>query len=71
MSHPAYAPSPDVRVSVEVSFLAWGDDVVELYCLPETRANPALNAGPGFWRLRAEGLGDRQSGPEGVEILPL
>ncbi|MBP1805746.1 VOC family protein [Rubellimicrobium aerolatum] len=56
---------------VEASFLAWGDDVVELYCLPETRANPTLNAGRGFWRLRAEGLDGPQTGPEGVEILPL
>lgn len=57
---------------VDVAFLAWGDDVVELYCLPETRADPSLNGGAGFWRrLRAEGIEGRQVGPEGVEILPL
>ncbi|WP_210527068.1 VOC family protein [Rubellimicrobium arenae] len=57
---------------VEVSFLAWGDDVVELYCLPETRADPTLNAGSGYWRrLRAEGIDGPRHGPEGIEILPL
>ena len=57
---------------VDVAFLAWGDDVVELYCLPETRADPSLNGGTGFWRrLRSEGIDGRQVGPEGVEILPL
>ncbi len=55
---------------VQVAFLAWGDDVVELYCLPKTRADPATTAGRGFWRLRAEGL-EPATGPEGVEILPL
>lgn len=56
---------------IDVAFLAWGEDVVELYCLPETRADPTLNGGLGFWRrLRAEGLG-AATGPEGVEILPL
>jgi hypothetical protein len=44
---------------------------VELYCMPETRADPSGNAGAGFWRrLRAEGL-EACEGPEGVEILPL
>ncbi len=57
---------------VDVAFLAWGDDVVELYCLPETRADASLNSGAGFLRrLRAEGIDERQVGPEGVEILPL
>ncbi|TNC74710.1 hypothetical protein [Rubellimicrobium roseum] len=57
---------------VDVAFLAWGEDVVELYCLPETRADPSLNAGQGFWRrLRAQGIDGRQVGPEGIEILPL
>jgi catechol 2,3-dioxygenase-like lactoylglutathione lyase family enzyme len=56
---------------VDVAFLAWGEDVLELYCLPETRADPSRNGGLGFWRrLRAEGLG-AATGPEGVEILPL
>jgi catechol 2,3-dioxygenase-like lactoylglutathione lyase family enzyme len=56
---------------VEVAFLAWGEDVVELYSLPEVRADPSLNGGDGFWRLRAEGIEGRQVGPEGVEVLPL
>ena len=56
---------------VDVSFLAWGDDVLELYCLPETRADPSLTAGGGFWRLRAEGLDGPRAGPEGVEVAPL
>lgn len=56
---------------VDVAFLAWGDSVVELYCLPETRADPRLNGGQGFWRrLRAVGLAGRRVGPEGVEVLP-
>jgi hypothetical protein len=56
---------------IDVAFLAWGGDVVELYCLPETRADPSLNGGLGFWRrLRAEGLG-AATGPEGIEVLPL
>jgi len=57
---------------VDVAFLAWGDSVVELYCLPETRADPASNGGGGFWRrLRAEGMTDARIGPEDVEVLPL
>lgn len=57
---------------VEVAFLAWGADVVEVYCLPETRADPALDQGRGFWRrLRAEGLDGPRRGPEGLEVLPL
>jgi catechol 2,3-dioxygenase-like lactoylglutathione lyase family enzyme len=57
---------------VDVAFLAWGDSVVELYCLPETRADPTRNDGLGFWRrLRSQGILDRRVGPEGVEILPL
>ena len=57
---------------VDVAFLRWGDDVVELYCLPETRADPGSNAGQGYWRrLRSEGIDARREGPEGVEILPL
>ncbi len=56
---------------IDVAFLAWGEDVVEVYCLPETRADPSLNDGLGFWRrLRAEGLG-AATGPEGIEVLPL
>jgi catechol 2,3-dioxygenase-like lactoylglutathione lyase family enzyme len=56
---------------VEVAFLAWGEDVMELYSLPETRADPMANAGLGFWRrLRAEGL-EAAVGPEGVQVLPL
>ena len=56
---------------VDVAFLAWGEDVLELYSLPETRADPLHNGGTGFWRrLRAEGIDNRQVGPEGVEILP-
>ncbi|TNC50162.1 hypothetical protein FHG66_09400 [Rubellimicrobium rubrum] len=57
---------------VDVAFLAWGDDVVELYCLPETRADPTLSDGLGFWRrLRAQGIDGPRTGPEGVEVLPL
>lgn len=57
---------------VEVAFLAWGDSVVELYCLPETRADPSNNNGQGYWRrLRAAGMAERRVGPEGVEVLPL
>jgi catechol 2,3-dioxygenase-like lactoylglutathione lyase family enzyme len=55
----------------EVAFLAWGEDVVELYGLPEVRADPSLIAGAGFWRLRSEGIEERRVGPEGVEVLPL
>ena len=29
----------------DVAFLAWGESVVEIYCLPETRADPSLNGG--------------------------
>ena len=61
---------PEGRVNV--AFLGWGDDVVELYCLPETRADPTLTGGLGFWRrLRAEGIDGPRLGPEGLEILPL
>jgi catechol 2,3-dioxygenase-like lactoylglutathione lyase family enzyme len=57
---------------VDVAFLAWGDSVVELYCLPETRSDPSLNGGQGYWRrLRAIGIEERRVGPEGVELLPL
>ena len=57
---------------VDVAFLAWGDSVVELYCQPETRADPSLNHGLGFWRrLRAVGIEGRRVGPEGVEVSPL
>ncbi|EYD77543.1 hypothetical protein Rumeso_00709 [Rubellimicrobium mesophilum DSM 19309] len=60
---------PEGRVGV--AFLAWGDSVLELYSLPETRSAPSLDSAPGFWRLRAEGIGKRRVGPEGVEVLPL
>jgi catechol 2,3-dioxygenase-like lactoylglutathione lyase family enzyme len=57
---------------IDVAFLAWGNSVVELYCLPETRTAPSLNAGPGFWRrIRAEDMSERCLGPEGIEVLPL
>lgn len=55
---------------VDVSFLAWGEDVLELYCLPETRADPSSSGRLGPWRIRVEGL-PSVTGPEGVEILPL
>jgi hypothetical protein len=29
----------------DVAFLAWGESVVEIYCLPETRADPSLSGG--------------------------
>lgn len=55
---------------VDVSFLAWGRSVLEIYCLPETRADPTLTAGRGFWRLRLDGLTTAATGPEGVEVAP-
>jgi catechol 2,3-dioxygenase-like lactoylglutathione lyase family enzyme len=57
---------------VEVAFLSWGDSMVELYSLPETRADPARTSGLGFWRrLRTQGMLERRVGPEGIELLPL
>lgn len=56
---------------IDVAFLAWGEDVVEIYCLPETRADPVLDGGAGFWRLRSAGIEGPRMGPEGVGVLPL
>lgn len=57
---------------IDVAFLSWGRSVIELYCLPETRANPSRNEGLGYWRrIRAEGLSEPHIGPEGVEIVPI
>ena len=53
---------------VEVSFLAWGDGIIEAFSTPARRAAGALT-GTGSWRLRAEGL-SHLIGPEGLEILP-
>ena len=61
---------PEGRIGV--AFLAWGEDVVELYSLPEVRADPSLYAGAGTWRrLRSEGIDGVRFGPEGVEVRPL
>ncbi len=56
---------------VEVAFLRLGGSVVEVYSLPETRADPSRVAGGGFWRLRMAGLDAPRMGPEGVEVRPL
>jgi catechol 2,3-dioxygenase-like lactoylglutathione lyase family enzyme len=57
---------------IEVVFLLWGEEVVELYSLPEVRADPTLSAGAGLWRrLWSEGIEGVRLGPEGVEVRPL
>ena len=66
-SHVLRRPGGDV----EVCFVQLGGSVVEVYSLPETRADPGRVAGEGFWRLRMAGLDAPRQGPEGVEVRPL